>query len=114
MVTPALQTAPPATPPAAPAALATPKPGPAAGGFGAWLISMDNEAAAQGFLRVSQAKNPDFFAEVPAAVVPVRLGGGRTFYRVVAGGLPDRAAAAAVCRKLRESQPNAFCKVVAN
>jgi SPOR domain len=74
---------------------------------------MDSEAAAKGYLRVSQAKNPDFFAEAPAVIVPVKLGR-RTLYRVVAGGAPSRAAASVICRKLRKSQPNAFCKVVAN
>jgi septal ring-binding cell division protein DamX len=75
---------------------------------------MDTEAQAQGFLRVSQAKSPAFFTEVPAAIVPVRYAGGRVYYRVVAGGYASRAAAAAACRKVKEEDPAAFCKVVAN
>ena len=74
---------------------------------------MDSEAAARGYLRVSQELNPAFFAAAPAVVVPVKHRGGRTFYRIVAGGASSRAAAAAICRKLREIKPDAFCKVVA-
>jgi len=96
-----------------PAVQTAPKPAPATGGFGAWLISMDNEAAAKGFLRVLQARNPAFIADAPATVVRVKLGR-RVLYRVVAGGAPSRAAASVICRKLRKSQPDAFCKVVAN
>ena len=109
-------------PPASASAAPSPPPAAAApqmaavqpGTFGAWLISMDSEAAAQGFLRVAQAKNPTFFAEAPAAIMPVRYEGGRVYYRVVAGEHPSRAAAAAACRRLQELDPGAFCKVVVN
>ena len=74
---------------------------------------MNSKSAAEGFVRVSQEKNPAFFADAPAAVVRVKLGR-RVLYRVVAGGAPSRAAASVICRKLRKSQPDAFCKVVAN
>jgi uncharacterized protein len=103
--------APQPEPQPAPAVLTAPKPASAAGGFGAWLISMDSEAAAKGFLRVSQSKNPAFFADAPATVVRVKLGR-RVLYRVVAGGAPSRAAASVICRNLRKTQPDAFCKVV--
>jgi len=105
--------APQSAPQPTPAAQTASKPTPATGGFGAWLISMDSEAAAKGFLRVLQAKNPAFIANAPATVVRVKLGR-RVLYRVVAGGAPSRAAASVICRELRKSQPDAFCKVVAN
>jgi cell division septation protein DedD len=88
---------------------------PAAGGaFSAWLISFKDAAEARAYLEAAQARHPKLFAGAPGAVSAARPGQGRTFHRVVAGGLASREAVRDLCRRLRAAEPDAFCKVLAN
>ena len=96
----------PAPPPADPAS--------AGGAYSAWLISFKDAAEARAYLAAAQAKHPELFAEAPGTVAAARPGQGGTFHRVLAGGLPSRAAARDLCRRLRAAEPGAFCKVLEN
>ncbi len=96
----------PAPPAATPAA--------AGGAYSAWLISFKDAAEARAYLAAAQAKHPELFAAAPGAVAAARPGRGGTFHRVLAGGLPSRAAARDLCRRLRAAEPGAFCKVLMN
>ena len=86
----------------------------AGGAYSAWLISFKAAAEARNYLAATQAKHPELFAAAPGAVSAARPGQGGTFHRVLAGGLPSRAAARDLCRRLRAAEPGAFCKVLAN
>jgi hypothetical protein len=106
-------------PPAAPAATPKPEvapltPAAAGGAYSAWLISFKDAAEARAYLAAAQAKHPELFAAAPGAVAAARPGRGGTFHRVLAGGLPSRAAARDLCRRLRAAEPGAFCKVLMN
>lgn len=105
-----------ATPKPAPAPPAAPAVTPAAAGgaYSAWLISFKDAAEARAYLAAAQAKHPELFAAAPGAVAAARPGPGGTFHRVLAGGLPSRAAARDLCRRLRAAEPGAFCKVLMN
>ena len=96
---------------AVPAAAA---PAAASGPYGAWLISFKDAGEARAYLRSAEARHPALFAEASGAVVAAKPGAGRTFYRVVAGGLASRAAARDLCRRLRAAEPGAFCKALMN
>ncbi len=86
----------------------------AGGAYSAWLISFKDAAEARAYLAAAQAKHPELFAAAPGTVAVARPGQGGTFHRVLAGGLPSRAAARELCRRLRAAEPGAFCKVLAN
>ncbi len=108
--TPEPVAAPPAaTPETAPAAAVEP-----GGAFSAWLISFKDADQARSYLVATQAKHPELFGAAPGAVLATEPGQGGTFHRVLAGGLPSRAAARKLCQRLRAAEPGAFCKVLAN
>ena len=94
-------------PDAAPAAVA-------GGAYSAWLISFKDAASARAYLKVAQVKHTELFAMATGTVSAARLEQGGTFHRVLAGGLPSRAAARDLCRRLRAADPSAFCKVLTN
>ncbi len=112
--TPAPEVAPPAATPAPEVAPPAATPAAAGGAYSAWLISFKDAAAARAYLAAAQAKHPELFAAAPGAVAAARPGRGGTFHRVLAGGLPSRAAARDLCRRLRAAEPGAFCKVLMN
>ncbi len=87
---------------------------PATGPYRVWLLSTKAEAEAARHLEAVAAKHPEIFSEVRGAVDVAEFGKGRRYHRVVAGALPSREAARALCRRLRAAQPGAFCKVLAN
>jgi TPR repeat protein len=91
-----------------------PEAAPPGGAYSAWLISFKDAAEARAYLEATQAKHPELFAAAPGAVSTARPGQGGTFHRVLAGGLPSRAAARDLCRRLRAAEPGAFCKVLEN
>ncbi len=97
-----------------PAPPAPTQPAAAGGAYSAWLISFKDAAEARAYLASAQAKHPELFATAPGRVSAARPGQGGTFHRVLAGGLPSRAAARDVCRRLRAAEPEAFCKVLMN
>jgi cell division septation protein DedD len=86
----------------------------AGGAYSAWLVSFKDAAGARAYLRAAQTRHPALFAEAPGAVSAAKPGQGRTYYRVLAGGLASRPAARDLCRRLRAAEPGAFCKVLAN
>jgi hypothetical protein len=98
-------------PKAAPAAST---PAMAGGAYSAWLVSFKDAAGARAYLRAAQTRHPALFAAAPGAVSAAKPGQGRTYYRVLAGGLASRPAARDLCRRLRAAEPGAFCKVLAN
>jgi len=84
-----------------------------AGGYSLWLRSEREADAAAAVLADIEARHPEIFAEARGAVVSVRLGKGGVFHRVVAEGVASEATAAALCQRLRDAEPGAFCKVLA-
>jgi TPR repeat protein len=91
--------------PAAPAA-----PG-KSGRFRVWLASADSDTKAASIWRATRDRHPEIFSGSGADFSRVELGGGKALFRILVGPLDSRAAAKALCDKLRAVQSDAFCKV---
>jgi cell division septation protein DedD len=97
------------TEPAAPAQPATTQTA-SAGSYRVQLVALKSEDAAKSAWAQFQKKYPDLLKDLQLTVVKIDLAGNGIFYRVQAGPLADRAAAADICGKL--GQRGQGCMVV--
>jgi cell division septation protein DedD len=84
----------------------------AAENYRIWLSSADSEAAANEMWREARGRHQTALASVDMTIHPVDHGDDGTFYRVLAGPLDSRDAAADLCQRLRAEAPNTFCMVI--
>lgn len=100
---PAVSAAPQPIVPAAPAAAKPAAKAPPAkgGGPGVHLASLRSEKAARDGWAALRRKHPDLLGGLEASFPRVELAGKGVFWRIVAGPLPDGAAAEALCRTLK-------------
>ena len=97
------------TEPAAPAQPATTQTA-SAGSYRVQLVALKSEDAAKSAWAQFQKKYPDLLKDLRLTVVKIDLAGNGIFYRVQAGPLADRTAAADLCGKL--GQRGQGCMVV--
>lgn len=83
-----------------------------AGAFMVWIGSMGSRDGAERLWREVSAKHAAALAGTNPLIVEVDLGDRGTFYRLHAEPLASRDAAKSVCARLRQAQPDAFCRVV--
>jgi hypothetical protein len=77
-----------------------------------WLISADNAVAAEDLRDETLARHRDALGEVEVGIYEMDYGERGHFYRILAGPLYSAAAANDLCRRLREDNPQEFCKVL--
>jgi TPR repeat protein len=82
-------------------------------GYRVWLASAGSKSRATKLWRAVQDRHPNVLAGIDVDFARVDLGG-EALFRVLAGPLASAAAAEQLCERLREAQPDAFCKVRAD
>lgn len=97
------------------------EPGSAAGGdqavppkteYRLWLVSADSEVAAEDLREETLARHGEALSGVTLDIYQVDYGERGHFFRVLAGPLYSADAANDLCRRLREDDPEEFCKVL--
>lgn len=77
-----------------------------------WLVSADSESAAEDLRDQTLARHGAALGEVKLDIYEMDYGERGHFYRVLAGPLYSADAANDLCRRLREDDPEGFCKVL--
>jgi len=77
-----------------------------------WLVSADSAVAAEGLLDETLARHSDALGGVEVDIYEMDYGERGHFYRILAGPLHSADAANELCRRLREDNPQEFCKVL--
>jgi hypothetical protein len=77
-----------------------------------WLVSADSVVAAEGLLDETLARHGDALGGVEVDIYEMDYGERGHFYRILAGPLHSADAANDLCRRLREDNPQEFCKVL--
>ena len=77
-----------------------------------WLISAESEAAAEDLRNETLARHRDALGGVELGIYEMDYGERGHFYRILAGPLYSADAADDLCRRLREDDPQGFCKVL--
>ena len=77
-----------------------------------WLVSADSAVAAEGLLDETLARHSDALGGVEVDIYEMDYGERGHFYRILAGPLHSADAANDLCRRLREDNPQEFCKVL--
>lgn len=85
-----------------------------AGSVSVWLGSLRSKAKARQHWDDMTQRFPDALAGADPRYRKVDLGENGTFFRVLAGGFADAAAARRTCEALRAKRASAFCKVIAS
>ena len=78
------------------------------------MVVVSSEDKAMAMWPKAQAAFPQLLAQAKPAVAKVSWGKSGTFYRLLAGPLPNTADAAALCAAMRKKDEDAFCKVMAS
>lgn len=77
-----------------------------------WLVSADSEVAAEDLRNQTLARHAHTLGTVELSIYEIDHGERGHFYRVLAGPLFSADAANDLCRRLREDDPQGFCKVL--
>ena len=77
-----------------------------------WLVSADSAVAAEDLRDETLARHGEALGEVELGIYEVDYGERGHFYRILAGPLHSADAADELCRRLREGNPQEFCKVL--
>jgi hypothetical protein len=77
-----------------------------------WLVSADSAVAAEDLRNETLARHGDALGEVELGIYEMDYGERGHFYRILAGPLHSADAANNLCRRLREGNPQEFCKVL--
>lgn len=85
-----------------------------AGAVGVWLASENSPEKAMALWPKTQSQFPGLLDRAKPAVAKVSWGNAGTFYRLVAGPLPNTDQAAALCAAMRQKDEDAFCLVMAS
>jgi hypothetical protein len=77
-----------------------------------WLVSADSAVAAEDLRNETLVRHGDALGEVELGIYEMDYGERGHFYRILAGPLHSADAANDLCRRLREGNPQEFCKVL--
>ncbi|QJE72492.1 hypothetical protein HHL28_04735 [Aerophototrophica crusticola] len=94
---------PPAPVPAAPAPAPTPPPQPAAGAWAVQLAALPSRAEAEKEWQAQRRRLAAVLGDREAGFAQVDLGAKGVYTRILLGGLPDKAAAEDLCRRIKEA-----------
>ncbi|MDX1425096.1 MAG: SPOR domain-containing protein, partial [Kiloniellales bacterium] len=78
-----------------------------------WLVSADTAVAAEDLRRETLARHGEALGGVELDIYEMDYGERGHFYRILAGPLYSADAAADLCQRLRQDDPEGFCKVLA-
>ncbi|MDX1575064.1 MAG: tetratricopeptide repeat protein [Kiloniellales bacterium] len=77
-----------------------------------WLVSADSAVAAEDLRQETLARHREALSDVEVGIYEMDYGERGHFYRILAGPLYSADAANDLCRRLRQDNPDEFCKVL--
>ena len=105
----------PAKPASQPQVAAVSSTEPAAGGeplYRVWLASIESKEEGRELWAELKRRHADVLPGAQVAMPRIDLGKDGVLYRILAGPLPSRQVAVALCGRLKSRDPDAFCKVM--